>query len=313
MRYAGLILFAALLWTVDWRDVAETLGAADLAWLALAGFVTFGFIIAKGCRWYVILRLQNINYGLGPSLRTYQAGSFCSLITPGKIGDFVKAVYLKEALGVAYPQGIASVGADRIFDLVTMGGAALALLVVFNQAPSHEWSILAFVAMVGFGLFLVFYRPALTLIADAVVRLPGLGRHLENLRGSLRSVYDELAGLKSAAAVIPMLLSAIAYGFLYISAYGLAVSLGLPLSFFEAVYCITVANVVSLLPISFSGIGTRDAAMVVLFADLGLASTQALMFSVGYLLLQIVFGSSLGAWFWFSRPVRLNFKNLKTS
>ncbi len=56
---------------------------------------------------------------------------------------------------------------------------------------------------------------------------------------------------------------------------------------------VTFANILSYLPISFAGIGTREATLVYLFATVGISSESALAFSVllfscSYLLIGII-------------------------
>lgn len=305
MRYLGFILFAVLLLTIDWGEAGAALAVADIRLLALAAACNFLFIIAKSLRWYAILRIQNVHYGLRRTLVTYQAGSFCSVITPGKIGDFVKSVYLHQDLGTPYPRGLASVGADRAFDLATIGLVSLTLVTFFGRGISHIWSILAFLSMVIVGIGLLYYRPFLTALANLGERIPRVGPRIGSFRVVLRKIYEALEDLKTAAAVIPFLFSIAAYGFLFYGAFLLSNALGLPLDLFTVVYCITVANIVSLVPITISGIGTREAAMVVLFNSINLSNTDALIFSIGYFLMNLIFANTLGAIFWFSSPLKL--------
>jgi uncharacterized membrane protein YbhN (UPF0104 family) len=72
-----------------------------------------------------------------------------------------------------------------------------------------------------------------------------------------------------------------------------AVSLGLPLSLWQTGACFCLSTLFTLIPISVAGIGTRELAMVYLFACLQLPSEEALAFSfllLGFLLTHSLIG-----------------------
>ena len=68
--------------------------------------------------------------------------------------------------------------------------------------------------------------------------------------------------------------------FFFGSCYFLSLSLDIPLSFLKIAIFITFANILSFLPISFAGIGTREACLVHLFSLESLSHESALAFSI---------------------------------
>jgi uncharacterized membrane protein YbhN (UPF0104 family) len=79
-------------------------------------------------------------------------------------------------------------------------------------------------------------------------------------------------------------LTVIAYGLLFSAVYLLARSADLGINFWQSAVMLSVANIVSFLPVSFSGIGTRDAVLVFFFARLGRSGEEAIVFSTLILL-----------------------------
>jgi uncharacterized membrane protein YbhN (UPF0104 family) len=64
-------------------------------------------------------------------------------------------------------------------------------------------------------------------------------------------------------------------------------------------------TLVELIPISVSGIGTRDAAVVFFFSVLGIGSAEAVSFSLIYLIFGTYFNALVGFIAWLANPAKL--------
>jgi uncharacterized membrane protein YbhN (UPF0104 family) len=95
----------------------------------------------------------------------------------------------------------------------------------------------------------------------------------------------------------------LAYALFFWQGWLLALALDLPLGMVYLAVCLSVAGVAALLPISFSGLGTRDAILILLFAPLGLAAEEAVAFSTLFFLTFYVGGGALGAIAWQVKPL----------
>jgi uncharacterized membrane protein YbhN (UPF0104 family) len=103
--------------------------------------------------------------------------------------------------------------------------------------------------------------------------------------------------------VVPLVLTLMAYALFFAQAQLLAVALDLKVGIIYLAVCLSVAGMVTLLPISFSGLGTRDAILIALFAPLGLAAEQAVAFSPLFFLTFYVGGGIYGAVAWQLKPL----------
>ena len=95
-----------------------------------------------------------------------------------------------------------------------------------------------------------------------------------------------------------------AYAVFYLQCYLIALALRLPLSYAYAAFCVSIASLLALLPISISGLGVRDATFLALLLPLGVTAELAISYSLLILLVFNVFGGALGAIAWFSKPLR---------
>ncbi len=76
------------------------------------------------------------------------------------------------------------------------------------------------------------------------------------------------------------ILTIAAYFVFFKGCYLLGLSVDIHLPFIKIVFFVTFANLLSFLPISFSGIGTREGSLVYLFSTENLSGESALAFSV---------------------------------
>ncbi|CAB1081967.1 hypothetical protein D1AOALGA4SA_9607 [Olavius algarvensis Delta 1 endosymbiont] len=92
-----------------------------------------------------------------------------------------------------------------------------------------------------------------------------------------------------------------AFALYFASIYFLARGLNLDLTFFQVVLIMTITSLIAFVPISFFGIGTRDAGLLVVFSFFGHLPEQAVALSMALLLLRfaVVF---MGSIFWFIDP-----------
>lgn len=109
----------------------------------------------------------------------------------------------------------------------------------------------------------------------------------------------------------PVLLAAIgltvaAYGIFFVQCYLLALALNLSLNFTTVVYAVALGSLVTLLPLSISGLGTREATIVYYLGLQGISSSAALGFSLTLFIVFYVGGSLFGMIAWWLEPIPMD-------
>ena len=69
-------------------------------------------------------------------------------------------------------------------------------------------------------------------------------------------------------------------------------------------FAITIAGLITLIPISIAGIGTRDAALIVLFLPLSIQKEQIIVFSALILMIYL-FSALVGFICWLIKPIKI--------
>jgi uncharacterized protein (TIRG00374 family) len=304
-RLIGLGILALIIAKLDVKATVAVLADLRISYLLAAAFANLLLFGLKSWRWRMLLRMQGIDYRWRDAFLAFVAGLFLGLVTPGRVGEMWKALYLKQDCDVPVSTGLASVLADRLFDFYTILLLGALGLAWFRLLPA--WSL----GLVAVAIGAAFLLPLALLserIADlgvgATARLPFVRRYAAPLAEAAGRFQEGLRPLLGPSLMRPLALTAVAYALFFSQGQLLALALDLQVGIAYLAVCLSVAGVVTLLPISFSGLGTRDAVLITLFAPMGLASEQAVAYSCLFFLSFYVGGGIIGALGWQIKPLK---------
>ncbi|HVM32930.1 MAG TPA: lysylphosphatidylglycerol synthase transmembrane domain-containing protein [bacterium] len=278
----GLGLFALILKRVDLGATWDLLKTADPK-LCLAAFLSLVLMVyLKGLRWSFLLRLQGHRYSVWNCFLIYMGSLFWGNVTPGRAGDFMKVLYLKDDLGLSIGAGMSSVLVDRVFDLyllLILGSfGILAYPGALGLSPQVVHLIWIFFGLLIAASLVAFNRT----VGEALIRLVFervLGPKLKEKAG--QAFGDFHAGMEafySPRVLFPALLSLLSYALFFEGSSWMAQALGLSINIFYLSFCLSVVNIVSLL--TLLGMGTREGTLILLFGFIGLSQSQALAYSL---------------------------------
>src|SRR5690606_28203341 len=95
LRGLGLALLALLLWRLDAAQVIVQVRRADPLRFGLAFIGLLPLIWLKTVRWQALLHALGLRYRLRPAYLAYFGSLYVGLLTPGRLGEFVKAAYVQ--------------------------------------------------------------------------------------------------------------------------------------------------------------------------------------------------------------------------
>jgi hypothetical protein len=305
LKLIGVALLILLLSRVDFEKFAQVIAGADLIFIALALVLNLLLIFIKTLRWQVLLAAQGIAYGLREAYLAYFGSLYVGILTPGRLGEFVKAVHVSRDCDVSIGRAFSSVLADRLFDLyalLVVGAAALARGFI-REAPLIV--ALAFVALTAPLLFLLHPR-LFGWMRGIGLKFGGLGRKLFDEEGWLMEMRAGLRQLDLPALIRSVTMTALVYGVYFGQCYLLAMALKLPADFLSTTYAVALGSLITLVPISISGLGTREAILIAYLATVSVPSEMALGFSLLVFVNFYVGGGVIGALAWWIKPVKWN-------
>lgn len=302
LRLIGVALLLFLLSQVNLAEVWQIWRAVRFDWLTAAVALNLPQLGLKAYRWQRLLRAQHIRYPFIQAALSYLGSIFVGLLTPGRVGEFVKAFHVSRDCHLSLAQGLSSVLLDRLFDLYALfivGGAALLAL-----APSG----LEILSLGGLALLLVvpfalFVNPTtFAWFCKIGVKLGRLGEKIFNPSSWLWEIHTGIHQLPLREALIAGWLTLVAYGIFFSQCYLLALALDVQAGFGTISFAVALGSLVTLLPISISGLGTREAAIIAYLGQTGISEEVAVSFSLLIFTTFYVAGGLIGALAWWIKP-----------
>lgn len=117
IRFIGLFILFFILVKADWTQIKKMIQMADpvLIGTCLIGYLPLVWI--KSERWRYIFSLQGHHLKWVDSLLIYMSSIYLGLVTPGRLGEFAKVLYIKQHKITNASRAFSSVFLDRLFDI----------------------------------------------------------------------------------------------------------------------------------------------------------------------------------------------------
>lgn len=306
----GIIIFIFILTKIDFAKLFLDLRNIRIQYLLLLNTLAIPTLFLRSLRWNKLLQAQRINYPLKDAFLAYLGAFFAGIVTPARIGELVKAHYLKKDRGVGYSESFASIFLDRVFDIsgLFLISAAGMILFFYGFKPIGIYALAIFVALSAvflilwfrYGLFeksgRFFYRSIFSKVDERM------------LKGQLKVFLSNTRMITAKPIFFTALaLTIAAFGFYFLECFFLARICSINLPFLTIVIIVSLSSIASMLPVTFFGIGTRDASLIYLFSLYGLSTESAVTYSFLMFLSFYVFCGIFGFIGWVIKgSIRLN-------
>ncbi len=303
----GIILFTVILLYIDLGETLKVLGGISPLMLVLLILLRIGYVIMKSFAWRCFLKAKKISFSLKESVRAYSAGLLLGMVTPGRIGDVIRVGYLKEK-SVPIKKSLGTVIIDRVFDLsllFSLGYISMMTLPdIFGQDVTRIGIIAGIVAAIG--AIVLLSKKHIEKIIIVIIRKATPKRLNIRAEKEFKELFRECTSFEGKWISIGLGASLLSWLIYYVQMYIGALALGISVSFVYIIVVISVAGLVNLIPLSVSGIGTRDIAFIILFGLIGVSKEVAVSYSLLYLFL-IVVGAGVGFFYWMKHPIKISY------
>jgi len=282
-------LTAYILWRSHPREVLAAMAGADWRLIAIAVALVLVDRALMAYRWLLLLCIIDPadRPPLGEVMRIFFVSTFVGTFLPASVGGDAVRAYSMTRLNVRGRDAVASVFMDRMLGVASvLIMAAVGLLLARDLAGNRTIvsSLAVAAAACVATLAVIFSDAAARLAGVAIAMLPArLGRFGEGLLASIRrysSYHGQLANVLLGSLAVQTLR--------IVQAYFLGRGLGMTAPLVTYFAFVPVILLVMLLPVTFNGIGTSQAAFVWFFAQAGVAAAPAFALSVLFVALGIV-------------------------
>ena len=304
IRLIGPAIFVFILYYyVDFGKFKGIFSILRWPYFSLSLILVPPLIYIRSRRWQRILGKYDISYTRWQCFRIYFI-EMVAVNAVATIGTFAKVFYLQRD-GYGLKRSLLTILIDKYYDylLPLIFGCTSVFLVWLKMGSGFGLSIFTAFTLMAF----IPARKTVWLLSPRILpkNLSALfTKNGWNISDHLKQIHDTL-DLKT------YLSSVAAFGIYFLCIYFLCLGLRIELGFFQVILIMTITSLVAVLPVSFLGIGTRDAGLLAVFSWFGHTPEQAIALSMALLLLRIAI-VLMGLIFWLSDPPPLNeLKRLK--
>ena len=272
----GVAVYLVLAVVSGLDDLRAALASFDYRLIpAILGLVALSYAV-RFVRWAYYLRLLGVRVPLGTNAAIFAAGLSIT-ISPGKLGEVLKSVFIKDVTGAPVARTAPAVVAERATDGTGMVIWGLLGALAFDFGP---WVLLAFLAITVVGIAMLRSKK-LSLLAERVLeRLPLLNKLAPHV-GTFHGASNELLALRPL--VVGTAISFVCWGLEILAVYVCSVGVGAQIPFLMVVFIFAVSSLAGALFFTPGGIGVAEAGLAGMFgtvAGLSRGSAVALTFII---------------------------------
>ncbi len=260
----------------------------------------FGVAIVLGLksyRWKMLIKDEGFEYSAKKAFGAYMASDAIGIVTPGRIGEIARLYYLREESRITFYAAFKTIVSDRVYDFTILGWLGFSGFLFYMKWLGNipgVFYVLIVLGIVVSGLFLLKYLLHLLSKNKSTGKLP--------LFSFLR---DALSVVLVKKSVGKWLITLVAYIIYFLFSDLILLSLGVRHSFVDIAFILSLMSLATILPISVAGFGTREASLVILFAQYGINSATAISFSLLHFTAFFLMGGLIGLVFWLLMPISL--------
>jgi uncharacterized protein (TIRG00374 family) len=262
----GVAVYLALAVASGLDDLRDALGSFRWSLVpAIFGLVAISYGV-RYLRWSYYLRLLKVRMPAAQNVAIFVAG-LSMTISPGKLGEVLKSVFIRQVNGAPIARTAPAVVAERATDGTGMLAWGLIGALAFSFGPG---SLLLLLGATAVSIAVLRSRRLSVLAERALLRLPLLYRLAPHVR-DFHGASNELLAVRPL--IIGTAISFCSWGLEILAVYLCAVGIGAVTPFLVVVFIFVVGSISGALSMLPGGIGAAEAGMFGMFSEVaGLSS-----------------------------------------
>ncbi len=288
----GIIIFIYLLIKADLKILWQTITSINLLWIFPAILFFAITITINAARWKYIVNRLGVPFSLTDASKITFKSMFAEH-SPGKMGEiFVRSMYLKKHSKINWSKAVFSSVFSRFVDLwvTSIEGivAIVFLIFLFGVNTSIIIPVLIVLILIILAFIVMKNGRIMRKVLKPVYKLIMPKKHFEKYNENFNNFYGEFKNINITVIIMSLFYDLIALFTMAVSFYFIGLSLGIKFPIYLAILSEPLLTVAVSLPISFSGLGAREAVFAYLFSLININVETAIIFSLVFFILRSV-------------------------
>ncbi len=309
--FVTLIIVYVAITRLDWLALWNAVQKIEFSLLLVALFTWVLVVTTKSIKWKLLISTLGGKISVMESFKILMIGLFVGVITPGRMGDFVRAAYVKEKIGLG--SGVMGVFVDRAMDVFTLlVFSAIGIIGLFRATGIHLIPNEVLLA-----IFIIFC------LAVFLSLKKGVARRIWPFAKSLFPIalsntiskygnqfYSAVPLLKKNRTQVLTIFCVGILAWLLTITFGFFLMQGarIQLDWQVALLVVPVLALIEIIPFGVAGLGTREVAAVIVLGAYSIPPENAVLFSLLYFAFGYIPSFVLGSYFFNRQPFPLKGK-----
>lgn len=274
----GIIILSWILINLKWHDLYLVIISLKIQYIFYYCFISILSNLLRVIRLKNSLKYCNYNISRKDSYSLTIKSLFFGFVTPARIGSDISRISSLKELGISPSESTINILIERLFDFAIMfllGFTGIVYIYWTNQNLRFTLFFLS-ISISCIILFVNYYK-GLGLIIKKMITYFFKSKLIKKDRvGNL----NKLAVIWRRVSMFHLMFSILICLSNLSQIYFLSMSFGFNSNHLWIIFTYVAASIISLLPISFNGLGTREGIYILLMNKIGISSDAAVAFSL---------------------------------
>ncbi|MBU1246209.1 MAG: lysylphosphatidylglycerol synthase transmembrane domain-containing protein [Nanoarchaeota archaeon] len=283
----GIVIFVYLIKKIGVGTILKNFEGINYFYFAIVIALVPIILLLQVTKWILILKEQKIDLKFSLAFKYYVLSVFYGFVTPGRVGALVRASYMKDEIKKPWLACVSSIVLERILDLIVIFGLAIIGIIVLSEFfGAFLLTLIIVIAAFIVGCVLLLWGKTSNFIFKKVWQFLLPPKFKKESDKAFSDFYNNLIGIKKL--ILPFLFTFLTWCAIYIQSYFAGKSFGIDLSWLIFLIVVPIGTIMVMLPISISGLGTREVTLAYLFSFFGIAADKVVSFSLTVFVLNAI-------------------------
>jgi glycosyltransferase 2 family protein len=255
LAIATALIFYLIFSKVSFKETMDIILTANKMYIFYSMLFLFLVIMISILRWFLIIRRISKEFRYKDAAFSFMSSLPLNSLLPSKLGDIFKAYYF----GANMEKLLGAIFTERIFDMFSLFCLSLFFSVIIGNNMYISISLAIFLLFIV--LLIIIYQ----------LRNFSYFKRYEMFHKLTESVYGAFDNPLFFLSLMGISLLSWCLSFLQI--YFLFTSINISINFFYFSVGIICVIIISMIPITIGGMGTRETAIIFFFADIASKTT----------------------------------------
>ncbi len=303
----GLFLFCIILFNANLEKTAEIITKLELNWFFAAVILNLTVVLVKSLKWKILVDYKE-KLPFNDAIRFFLIGFFFSTITPGRIGDLVRAKYIRKKTGLAY--ATTSVVLDRLIDIGLLLGIGLIAVIVSAEIFGFEFFSPLLIGLViivaGLSIYAFSKKSFAEILFKPISKFLVPEKMKAKANDSFENLYNAIEIFKKNRFLLikASALGVVIWGISITSVFFLSNSISTGIPFYGFFIIVPLMALSDLIPLSVGGLGPREFITINALAIFSVGYEMAVAFSIIYFFAGYVFIATIGGLVYFLKKIK---------